>query len=276
MGHRVTVILEECPENKTHQDLQAASRWFPLSVFLLKWGAEQIGHPTWSEWQAFTGGLICICLQWHYWTIPKLISSHYTDGSLTAVPWGPGGPGIPAWPGPPCRKENRRRINSHVLLRLNFLIIMAGIPYLYSRNTRCAIFSINTRQALKKQANKSVDFIWHPFWSPTMSVHSHSLPFCQLLPVGPGYLGCPADDKYCQCLQCISRSLSPFKFWEMFHLLCLCHCFVNKLQGNDTWRVTYFDSFVSCLSRRSLGPLLTLQTTQRGLEYLRCTVGTCF
>lgn len=39
MGHRVTVNLEECPENKTYQDLQPASRWFPLSVC----GGEQIG-----------------------------------------------------------------------------------------------------------------------------------------------------------------------------------------------------------------------------------------
>ena len=86
-------------------------------------------------------------------------------------------------------------------MRLKFLIFTtAGSPYLDSRNTRCAIFSINTRQTLKKQADESVDFIWHIFEHDCVVLkqkcdHSHSLPFCQPRPVGPEYLGCPAEDK---------------------------------------------------------------------------------
>lgn len=234
MGRRVAVNLEECPENKTHQDLLVASRWLPLSVFLLKWGAEQIGHPTWSEWQqAFTGGLICMCLHWHCWTIPKLISTSYTDWSHTAAPWGPGGPGIPAWPGPPCRKENRLRINCHVLLRLNFLIIITGNLYLYSRNARCAIFSINTRQALNKQASQSADLkSGNPFWAPTVCVFTHILSLfanCSLWALDTSAALQKINTlSVCRAYQ---DRCSPFKFWETFHLLCLRHCFVINFKG---------------------------------------------
>lgn len=43
------------------------------------------------------------------------------------------------------------------------VIIAAGSTYLDSRNTRCAILSVNARQTLKKQAEESVDFIWQTF-----------------------------------------------------------------------------------------------------------------
>lgn len=40
--------------------------------------------------------------------------------------------------------------------------------------------------------------IWHGSRPPTVWLHSHSLPFCQPLPVGPGYLCCPAEETQSQ------------------------------------------------------------------------------
>lgn len=173
--------------------------------------------------------------------------------------------------GCPAEKKNRGRINCHLLLRLKLLIIItSGNPYLDSRNTRCAIFSINTRQTLKKQADESVE----SFGTLTerrhncaahkqKCVHSHSLPFCQPRPVGPGYLGCPAEDNQSS----ISEFAARIKITALIQVVRKCFIFfclalTVNFKGNIL-RVTYFVSLVSCISGWSLRSLLTLQTTER-------------
>ena len=228
--------------------------------------------------------LICMYRQ----SSNKYISSAcYTEGSLTAAPWGPGGPGIPAWPGPPCNTENRGRINCHLFFFFFFtvdrtlsLLSWLAALYLYSRNTRCAIFSINTRQTLKKQADESVNFIWRALRTPpwlcsaqTKVRHSHSLPFCQPRPVGPGYPGCPAEDNQTgvSVFAMHIKITLPTQLmrYDSFFFFCLVPLLWQKkknLQWKYTRRVTYFVSLVSCLSGWSLRSLLTLRTTRDRLR----------
>ncbi len=108
--------------------------------------------------------------------------------------------------------------------------------------------------------------------------HSHSLPFCQPHPVGPGCLGCPAEDNQTSVslFAMHIRITPPIQVLKCFIYFQMCCCFDHKLQGKNTRRVTYSVSLVSCISGWSLRSLFTLQTTYRGLEYLSCAVGSCF
>lgn len=158
----------------------------------------------------------------------------------------------------------------------SFTLSTAGHSYLYSRNPWCAIFPVNPRQTLEQQANRSVDLIWrrlrtppHPFFSP---FHLRYLLFCQQLLVGPWYLGCPAEDKYPHCIR-LRTSGFPAQILSNISLFCSiyqCAQFDShsRFKKKKKWKkkIPYFVSNISCLSRWSLRPLLTLWSTGKGLE----------
>lgn len=165
-------------------------------------------------------------------------------------------------------------------LAFNFTFIMAGSSYLYSRNTWCAIFSINPRQTLKQQANKSVDFIWHPLWTPPVFwgfflffFSTHILSFfansslwapdtsAALQKINILIVFCNAHQDHCP------RSSSEKYFIFFFFHFISASAFDNKIQiEKNTKTMPYFVSLVSRLSRWSLRPLLTLEMTEKGSE----------
>lgn len=98
-------------KTKHAEILHTASSWFPLSVFWLCWIQEKNRLPFYMVWVTMTVYLHVLFFWRRCRTVLRQNTHAPDEWSLTAAPWGPGGPGIPAWPGPPCINESRRRIN---------------------------------------------------------------------------------------------------------------------------------------------------------------------
>lgn len=147
--------------------------------------------------------------------------------------------------------------------------------YLDSRNARCAIFSINTRQTLKKQADESVDFIWHtlPSTSTTVawknkSAFTHILSLfanCTLWALDTSAALQKINKSASVEPRCTSVSLPPFKLWNSFFFFFFYtnHCLDKKTFRETTTRVTHFVSFIAWLSRWSTRSFLTLKRKEQ-------------
>lgn len=227
-----------------------------------------------EEQQACTDGVICMCSGWYYRT-------QSSKWSLTAAPCGPGGPGIPAWPGAPCRTdktealtENLDRFETHQhhhgWLPLTFIPGIPGVP---------SFPSIPGRPWQEKEVNEGrrwLHLACFPDHQLCVCVRSRSLPFCQLLPVGPGYLCYPAEETHsqviCNAMQYIRATVSIADLRNISSAPLL-------LPINVKWKTpgdSYLVSLVSWISQWSLRPLFTLQTKQKSLGYLWYVAGICF
>lgn len=252
MGHGVTVNLDDCPENKTRRNFTHRFKLVSLVcvLALLNSREEQIAllrglsdNDCLFACAFFLAALSNSSPTKH--ARPRRMITHRCSLRTRRT-------GHPGLTGATLHKWEQKK---NKLMFLFFFtsdwsyssLSLLAHTYLDSRNARCAIFPINTRQTLKKQADESVDFIWHtlPSTSTTVAWKNKSA-FTHILSLFANCTLWALDTS--AALQKIKKSASveprrtsvslpPFKLWNSFfffftHTTALTKKKKKNFQGN--------------------------------------------